>query len=184
MSPAGGPGAPARVVLALGSNLGAREDVLRSAVAALDAVDGLEVTAVSPVVETDPVGPDQPDYLNAVVLARTVLDPLALLAACQAVEAAHGRVRGERWGARTLDVDVVDYAGRRSAGPALVLPHPRAHERAFVLVPWLATDPGAVLATSSGPVPVADLLARLDPAAPGGPGGVRPRPDVALAGRP
>lgn len=181
MTPDEPPAGPVPAVLALGSNLGDRVATLRSAVAALDAADGVHVVRVSPVVETDPVGPEQPDYLNAVVLVETTLSPLALLAACQRVEDAHGRERLVRWGARTLDVDVVDVAGAVASGPGLDLPHPRARERAFVLVPWLAADPDAVLPGPDGPARVADLLAALDADAPGGPAGVRPRPDVALA---
>ncbi len=148
------------VVLALGTNLGDRGAVLRSAVAALGAVDGLAVQRVSPVVETDPVGgPEQPDYLNAVVLATTSLTASELLAACQGVEAAHDRVREIRWGPRTLDVDVITYGVTVSGDPVLTLPHPRAHERAFVLVPWTLADPDAVLPGPSGGT-VADLAAR------------------------
>ncbi|WP_369070527.1 2-amino-4-hydroxy-6-hydroxymethyldihydropteridine diphosphokinase [Kineococcus terrestris] len=155
-----------RVVLALGANTGDRAGTLRSAVAALRALDGLVVDAVSPVVETDPVGgPEQPDFLNAVVLARTSLAPLALLDACQGVEAAHGldRAAKVRWGPRPLDVDVVDLEGARGVhgGGRLVVPHPRAHERAFVLAPWAALDPAALLPGPGGgrARAVADLLA-------------------------
>jgi dihydroneopterin aldolase/2-amino-4-hydroxy-6-hydroxymethyldihydropteridine diphosphokinase len=163
-------------VLALGTNVGDRVATLVSAVAALDATPGLTVRRASPVVETEPVGgPEQPDYLNAVVLVTTALSPRALLAACQAVEAGHGRERTVRWGPRTLDVDVIDYAGLVAAAPDLELPHPRAHERAFVLQPWAAVDPDAVLMTPAGPCPVRDLLAgALDR------DGVRPGPDVVL----
>ncbi|GAB7192741.1 2-amino-4-hydroxy-6-hydroxymethyldihydropteridine diphosphokinase [Kineococcus sp. NUM-3379] len=170
------PAAVRPAVLALGTNLGDRAGTLRSAVRALAALPGVRVRAVSPVVETDPVGgPAQPDYLNAVVLVDTELSPPALLDACQQVEAAHGRDRSAaaaRWGARTLDVDVVDHGGLTVSGERLTLPHPRAHERAFVLVPWLAVDPAAVLPGPGGG-PVADLLAAL------GGDGVRPT-EVAL----
>jgi 2-amino-4-hydroxy-6-hydroxymethyldihydropteridine diphosphokinase len=143
-----------RVVLSLGSNLGDRHATLDAAVGALAA--RLSVVAVSPYYETAPVGgPDQPGYLNAVVLADTDLPPRELLAFCQSVEAAAGRVRLERWGPRTLDVDVVTYGSVVSADPDLTLPHPRAHERAFVLRPWLDVDPAAEL---PGHGRVADLL--------------------------
>jgi len=171
-------GAP--VVLALGSNLGDGAPTLGSAVAALAATPGLTVTAVSPVVRTEPVGgPEQPPYLNAVVLGVTALAPLELLAACVRVEQAHGRTRSVRWGPRTLDVDVVDYAGVVSRAAELTLPHPRAAQRAFVLAPWLAVDPGATLSTPDGdpPVPVRELLAAAPDA-----GGVRPGPDLVLGG--
>ena len=151
------------VVLALGGNLGDRLATLRAALPALAAIPGTSLTAVSPVYETDPVGgPPQPPYLNAVVLARTTQSPPALLAHTQAVEAALGRVRAERWGPRTLDVDLVvvdELIGDVSAAPALTLPHPRAHERAFVLAPWHDVDPEAVL---PGRGRVADLLAGLE----------------------
>ena len=164
------------VVLALGTNLGEREAVLRSAVAALSAVDGLTVRRVSPVVETAPVGgPQQPDYLNAVVLASTSLPARELLAACQQVETEHDRVREVRWGPRTLDVDVVSYGTTVSDDPVLTLPHPRAHERAFVLVPWSAADPEAVL-----PGPNGGRVADLAGAAPDR-AGVRQRADVEIA---
>ncbi|HZI97035.1 MAG TPA: 2-amino-4-hydroxy-6-hydroxymethyldihydropteridine diphosphokinase [Actinomycetales bacterium] len=140
------PAQPVPVVLALGSNLGDSAATLTSAVAVLDDVDSLTVDRVSPVVQTAPVGgPDQGDYLNAVVLAVTTLSPHQLLAAVHVVEAAHGRTRETRWGARTLDVDVIAYGELVCAGERLEVPHPRAHERAFVLVPWAAVDPDAVL---------------------------------------
>jgi dihydroneopterin aldolase/2-amino-4-hydroxy-6-hydroxymethyldihydropteridine diphosphokinase len=170
------PTAPVPAVLALGANLGDRGATLRSAVVALAATDGVEVTGVSPVVETVPVGgPEQPDYLNAVVLVRTSLAPRALLVAAHAVEALHGRERAERWGPRTLDVDVVDYDGLVATSPDLALPHPRAAGRAFVLAPWLAADPGAVLHAEGGAAPVRDLLDRAADRE-----GVRPCPDVVL----
>jgi dihydroneopterin aldolase / 2-amino-4-hydroxy-6-hydroxymethyldihydropteridine diphosphokinase len=159
--------AEVEVVLALGANLGNRAETLRAAVRELDATPGLRVRAVSAPVETDPVGgPDQPDYLNAVVVARTTLPPAELLAACHRVEADHGRERVVRWGARTLDVDLVAYGEPETAGevrsdaPELTLPHPRAHERAFVLAPWQQVQPQARLRLPDGSVhPVAELLA-------------------------
>jgi dihydroneopterin aldolase/2-amino-4-hydroxy-6-hydroxymethyldihydropteridine diphosphokinase len=149
------------VVLALGANLGDRAGTLRAAVRELDAAPGISVRAVSDPVATDPVGgPDQPDYLNAVVLAETTLAPDELLAVCHRVEADHGRERVVRWGARTLDVDVVAYGAVVSDAPELTLPHPRAHERAFVLAPWHQVSPAATLRLPDGTVrPVADLLA-------------------------
>jgi dihydroneopterin aldolase / 2-amino-4-hydroxy-6-hydroxymethyldihydropteridine diphosphokinase len=144
--------AEVEVVLALGANLGDRAQTLRAAVRELDATPGLTVRAVSDPVATDPVGgPDQPDYLNAVVVAETTLPPERLLAACHAVEAQHGRERTVRWGARTLDVDVVAYGEPDSPGEVvsdaadLTLPHPRAHQRAFVLAPWHQVRPDARL---------------------------------------
>ena len=158
------------VVLALGANLGDRAATLAAAVAGLVAVDGLAVHAVSPVFASAAVGgPPQPDYLNAVVLARTTLAPDAVLAACQGVEAAAGRKRSVRWGPRTLDVDVIAYGTPGTpdevllCGPDLTLPHPRAYLRAFVLAPWAALDPRAVLRLPDGTLAsVTALLAAAD----------------------
>jgi dihydroneopterin aldolase/2-amino-4-hydroxy-6-hydroxymethyldihydropteridine diphosphokinase len=153
------PREPVPVVLALGTNLGDRLMILRSALEDLRETEGLEVRAVSPVLETDPVGgPEQPDYLNAVVVAETTLSPREVLAAVNVIEAGHGRERNVRWGPRTLDIDVISYDSLRSYDEELTLPHPRAHQRAFVLAPWLAADPEAVLLTETGPEKVADLL--------------------------
>jgi dihydroneopterin aldolase / 2-amino-4-hydroxy-6-hydroxymethyldihydropteridine diphosphokinase len=161
-----------RAVLALGSNLGDRLETLQRAVDALAATPGLDVAAVSPVYETDPVGgPDQPDYLNAVVLADTSLLPGALLGRAHEIEAAAQRTREVRWGPRTLDIDVIAYGGQTSSDPELILPHPRAHERAFVLAPWLDIDPSAEL---PGHGRIAGLLAALSGQ------GVRRRGDMAL----
>ncbi|GIH98255.1 2-amino-4-hydroxy-6-hydroxymethyldihydropteridine diphosphokinase [Planobispora takensis] len=160
-----------KAVLALGSNLGDRFGTLQGALDALFDAPGLRFTAVSPVYETDPVGgPEQGPYLNAVVTAETSLEPRALLDRAQGVENAFGRVRAERWGARTLDVDLITVGDVVSGDPLLTLPHPRAHERAFVLVPWLQADPEAVLGGRS----VAGLLAGLDK------GYVRLRSDLTL----
>lgn len=170
------------VVVALGSNLGDRGETLRSAVGALAARPGVTVVAVSPVVETDPVGGpvDQPPYLNAVALARTDLEPDALLRLLHEIEGEHGRTREIRWGARTLDLDLIQYGRPGSAAevcreaPELTLPHPRAAERAFVLVPWDLVDPAARLRMGKGGDgirPVRELLAHLDRS------GVRPGPE-------
>lgn len=177
---------PREGVLALGANLGDRAGTLTAAVAELAATPGLEVVGVSPVVETEPVGgPEQPPYLNAVVAVRSTLTPHALLAACLAVERRHGRERRVRWAARTLDVDVVSYGGLVLRTPDLVLPHPRAATRGFVLAPWAALDPDARLELPGGAARVVDLLAELTggqgaDAPPAGVPGVRPRPDVRL----
>lgn len=158
------PAVPVEVVLALGSNLGERATTLASAVAALDAAEGVAVQRVSPVVETDPVGgPEQGPYLNAVLVARTTLSPHSLLAATQAVEDTHSRLRQTRWGARTLDVDIITYGGLVSRGDRLEVPHPRAHGRAFVLAPWALVAPDAELPGAGGGR-VADLAARADDA--------------------
>ncbi|MFI2739130.1 2-amino-4-hydroxy-6-hydroxymethyldihydropteridine diphosphokinase [Streptomyces sp. NPDC018711] len=165
---------PHWAVLALGANLGNRLETLQGAVDALGDTPGLRVKAVSPVYETAPWGVDpgsQPSYLNAVALVRTTLPPSSLLERAHAVEEAFHRVREERWGARTIDVDIVAYADVVSEDPVLTLPHPRAHLRAFVLAPWHDVDPDAQL---PGHGPIADLLADL------GREGVTPRPDLEL----
>ena len=134
-------------MLALGSNLGDRLELLQGAVDALADTPELTVLAVSPVYETDPVGgPDQPDYLNAVVVAEGPHPPRTLLERALAIEDAFDRVRDVRWGPRTLDVDVIAVGDlrRRRARPAACRTRGRA-ERAFVLVPWLDVDPAAAL---------------------------------------
>lgn len=170
MSLAGsGPGR--KVVLALGSNLGDKPGILQGGVDAIAAIPEVQLMTVSPVYETVPVGgPPQPDYLNAVLLARTTLPSRVLLDRLHEVEAAFDRVRKVRWGPRTLDVDIITVEGERSDDPVLTLPHPRAHERAFVLAPWHDADPGAEL---PGHGRVAALLAAV------GSHGIR-RSDVAL----
>ncbi|VXB87917.1 2-amino-4-hydroxy-6-hydroxymethyldihydropteridinepyrophosphokinase [Arthrobacter sp. 9AX] len=136
-----------KVVLALGSNLGERNETLTEAVA--DLVDPQEVRllAVSPIVQTKAVGgpAGQPDFLNMVITAETSLTPKELLGHCQAVENKHHRVREVRWGPRTLDVDIIIYGDLRSDDPVLTLPHPRAAGRAFVLYPWSLIEPAATL---------------------------------------
>ena len=161
-----------RAALSLGSNQGNRLETLQGAIDALAETDGVEVAAVSGVFETDPVGgPQQPDYLNAVVVVLTTLSARDLLARAHEIEQRFGRVRTERWGPRTLDVDIVAVGDERVDEPDLVVPHPRAAERAFVLLPWLDADPDAAL---PGRGPVAGLLTGLDTK------GVRPRSDVSL----
>ncbi|MFD0316493.1 2-amino-4-hydroxy-6-hydroxymethyldihydropteridine diphosphokinase [Streptomyces flavalbus] len=149
---------PQRAVVSLGSNLGNRLENLQGAVDALEDTPGLRIKAVSPVYETEPWGVEpgsQPSYFNAVVVLKTTLPPSSLLERAHAVEEAFHRVRDEHWGPRTLDVDIVAYADVVSDDPQLTLPHPRAHERAFVLAPWHDVDPDAQL---PGRGPVADLL--------------------------
>jgi len=131
-----------RAYLGIGSNLGDRLSYLQLAVDQLAAADGVTVVAVSPVYETAPVGgPEQPDYLNAVVAVDTALTPHALLRVAQAVEAEGERVRTVRWGPRTLDVDVLLVGDERVDDADLVVPHPRMSERSFVLVPLADLDP-------------------------------------------
>jgi 2-amino-4-hydroxy-6-hydroxymethyldihydropteridine diphosphokinase len=136
-----------RAVIALGSNLGERNDTLSGAVA--DLVDPPEVRllAISPIFQTKPVGgpPGQPDFLNMVIAVETTWAPPDLLRHCHAVEQKHLRVRDVRWGPRTLDADIIVYGDLVSSDPELTLPHPRAAERAFVLYPWSLIDPAAEL---------------------------------------
>lgn len=136
-------------VLSLGSNLGDRRAHLR---AGLDVIGArLPVRAVSPLYETAPVGvTDQPAFLNCVVLVDDD-DPSRVWSAARAAEDTRGRLRSRRWGPRSLDVDVIAVDAIGSDDPLLTLPHPRAHERAFVLRPWLDVDPNAFLA-GRGPV--------------------------------
>jgi 2-amino-4-hydroxy-6-hydroxymethyldihydropteridine diphosphokinase len=133
---------------------------LQGCVDAIAGIPEVQVMTVSPVYETAPVGgPPQPDYLNAVLLARTTLPSRVLLDRLHEVEAAFERVRDVRWGPRTLDIDIITVEGEVSDDPELTLPHPRAYERAFVLAPWHDMDPGAVL---PGHGTVAALLATAD----------------------
>lgn len=144
-------------VLSVGSNVGDRWAALRVAVDAFRPW----LQAASPVYQTPPWGPvPQDDYFNAVLIAAdTGAEPITWLQRAHAAEAAAGRTRDLRWGPRTLDVDVITVDDRVSADPELTLPHPRAAERAFVLVPWLAADPAAVLSGRA----VASLVAALPP---------------------
>ncbi|GHA31975.1 2-amino-4-hydroxy-6-hydroxymethyldihydropteridine diphosphokinase [Streptomyces tauricus] len=165
---------PERAVISLGSNLGNRLETLQGAVDALEDTPGVRVKAVSPVYETEPWGvaaDSQPSYFNAVVVLKTTLPPSSLLERAHAVEEAFHRVRDERWGPRTIDVDIVAYADLVSDDPTLTLPHPRAHERAFVLAPWNDVEPEAQL---PGRGPVAQLLAAVTR------DGVAPRADLEL----
>ncbi len=160
------------VVLSMGSNIADKLANLQLGVCVV-CRGGLSCQAVSGVYQTAPVGgPEQDDYLNAVLLAATSLPPGQVLARCQEAEEAAGRVRSVRWGPRTLDVDVIAYGDQVSTDPELTLPHPRAHERAFVLMPWLEVAPDASL---PGLGRVVDLLAVT------GTAGVRRLPDLRLA---
>lgn len=164
-----------RVALGLGANLGDRVAALQGAVDLLAPL--LRDAAVSSVYETAPFGgpPDQPDYANAVLVGSTDLEPHALLAAAHDAEQAWHRTREVRWGPRTLDVDVLAVGDLVLHDPDLVIPHPWAHERGFVLVPWAEVHPGAVI-PGHGPVPglAASAVAR------DGSDVVRRRDDVAL----
>ncbi|HVT21010.1 MAG TPA: 2-amino-4-hydroxy-6-hydroxymethyldihydropteridine diphosphokinase [Mycobacteriales bacterium] len=143
-------------VVSLGSNLGDRGARLRRGVEVLGMHCAVQV--VSAVYETAAVGlTDQPAFLNVVAFLDTA-DPEAAFVAAQSAENSQGRLRSRRWGPRSLDVDIIDVDGRISTDPRLTLPHPRAHERAFVLVPWLDLDRAATL---PGHGPVRRLVAGL-----------------------
>jgi 2-amino-4-hydroxy-6-hydroxymethyldihydropteridine diphosphokinase len=148
-----------RAFLGLGSNLGDRLANLQRAVDLLDATPGIRVVRTSRVYETAPVGPPQPDYLNAVAEVRTALTARELLDACLEAERALGRVRAERWGPRTADIDVLTFGVEHFDEPGLTVPHPRMHERAFVLVPLLELEPDPPL---PGGRSVRDLRSDLD----------------------
>ena len=159
----GGRPRPAVAVVALGTNLGDREAALESALTELAALPLTDLVRTSAVVETVAVttsGEDAsaPRYLNAVALVATRLAPSVLLERLHEVEAHHGRERRERWGDRTLDLDLISYGDVVSDDPRLTLPHPRAGERTFVLAPWAEVDAAAEL---PGVGAVADLLERL-----------------------
>ena len=155
-------GRPVRAFLGLGSNLGDRLANVQQAVDRLARTEGIRVARASRVYETDPVGPPQPDYLNAVVEVETMLRPRSLLEACLGVEVAMGRVRGERWGPRLVDVDVLTYGDEQIDEPGLTVPHPRLAERLFVLEPLFELDPALEV---PGEGPLEALLAKLHSAA-------------------
>lgn len=149
---------PHRVVLALGSNLGDSAETL--AMAIKEIAEFVEEIRTSSYYLTEPVGgPAQPNYLNAVLIGETELTAEELLTRVQEIEARHGRTRTEHWGARTLDIDLIDFDSKPWTSEGLTLPHPRARQRAFVLLPWLEVDPEAVLI---GFGKVESLLATLD----------------------
>ena len=137
-------------VLALGSNLGDRGETLHSAIEQLGAHPKIRVLEKSPLVESSAVtesGLDEskPNYLNGVVKIATKLSPKKLLEATSQIELSHGRVRERRWESRSLDIDIITYENKKQESKNLTLPHPRAHERAFVLVPWSLMDSEAQL---------------------------------------
>ena len=127
--------------IAMGSNLGPSAQILAGAIAALENHPQIHGVITSPIYRTAPVGPPQPDYLNQCVRFATDIAPEALLAVLLGIEAQFGRVRRERWGARHLDLDLLLYGDRQITQPGLQVPHPRMHERVFVLVPLVAIAP-------------------------------------------
>lgn len=150
----------ARVYIGLGSNL---DDPAKHVVEALDAIDKTpqcRLIAVSSSYRSIAVGPgEQPDYVNAAALVETTLSPLALLDVLQAIELQHGRVRDIRWGARTLDLDILLYDNQELDSERLILPHPRAHERDFVLKPLADIDASLCFPNGHG---VVDYLREAD----------------------
>jgi 2-amino-4-hydroxy-6-hydroxymethyldihydropteridine diphosphokinase len=146
-----------KAVIALGANIGNPKEQMDIAVALLK--ESLEVSAISSYFTTAPVGgPEQPDYLNAVCIAESELPAADLLALLHGIEKALGRERIERWGPRTIDLDLIQYGTILSYADELLLPHPRAHERRFVLEPWCEIEPDALLLTHGK---ISDLLAQL-----------------------
>lgn len=149
------PPQPVGAVIALGGNLGDVEPTFRAALAELHRVTGIQVQSVSPLVRTAPEGgTDQPDYLNAVARVQTSLSPRELLGACNGIEVLHGRDRSVPGSARTLDLDIISYDGVSGVTADLTLPHPRAHQRGFVMLPWSHMEPDVVFEPHG---PVVDL---------------------------
>lgn len=154
----------------LGSNVGDRLANLRAAVTALARTDGIEVARTSSVYETDPVGPPQPDFLNAVVEVETSLGPAELLQTLKAIERELGRTPSERWGPREIDLDLLLYGDASSSSDELTVPHPEISRRAFVLVPLAEIAPHAVVDGRSagelaGSTPVAGVRSFAPPSA-------------------
>jgi 2-amino-4-hydroxy-6-hydroxymethyldihydropteridine diphosphokinase len=146
-----------KLVLALGSNLGNRESNIEEAVSELENI--IEITHLSTMHETAPVGgPKQGDYLNAVLIGESELTPHELLALTSKIESKLGRVREVRNGPRTIDIDIIVFGEIQINTPDLQIPHPRAHQREFVLAPWLEIDPDAQI---PGRTSVAKILAEL-----------------------
>lgn len=146
-----------KAVVALGANIGNPREQIDVAIALLR--EATEVKAVSSYFVTKPVGgPEQPDYLNAVCILESELPALDLLAVLQGIEKSLGRERDVRWGPRTIDLDLIQYGSLLSAAAELELPHPRAHERRFVLEPWFEIEPDAILLTHGK---ISELLAQL-----------------------
>ena len=137
-------------IIALGANLGDRKATITSAIKAMRAIEGIKVIDKSGLVESfafteNGLDETAPRYLNGVVAIETKLKPKKLLEELRAIETAHGRVRLSRWGSRTLDIDIITYGTLIKETKLLTVPHPRAHERAFVLVPWAQLEPDAIL---------------------------------------
>jgi 2-amino-4-hydroxy-6-hydroxymethyldihydropteridine diphosphokinase len=146
-----------KAVISLGANIGNPEEQMQLAIAMLR--EATEVIALSSIYTTEPVGgPEQPNYLNAICIAESDLPAADLLALLHGIEKTLGRERLERWGPRTIDLDLIQYGTILSSAEELELPHPRAHERKFVLEPWLEVEPDAILLTHGK---VSELLEQL-----------------------
>jgi 2-amino-4-hydroxy-6-hydroxymethyldihydropteridine diphosphokinase len=160
-APSGGEAAAERAAIALGSNLGDRRANLDGAVARLGASPGIRLLARSAWHWSAPVGPPQPDYLNGCAVLETTLTPEALLDRLLAIERQFGRLRGERWGPRTLDLDLIFFGQRQLRGARLQVPHPCLRERAFVLEPLAEIAPGWIdPVTGRSVAQLADALRR------------------------
>lgn len=152
------------VVLALGSNLGDRAAILRSAVTAIDKLEEFHVTRVSEIYASaaltqQGISDTEPEYLNLVLLGQCSTSAGSLLTELQSIELKHGRQRGKRWAARTLDIDIVKFGDITANDPALTIPHPEASRRAFVVMPWLSIQPDASL---PGLAPLRELAVRFN----------------------
>lgn len=150
-------------VLSLGANLGDRRATIEAAIGRIAKTKGIKLLKQSEIYESVALtdsgyDPEQPSYLNAVVQVETALKPKALLAALNEIENEFGRIRIQRWAPRTLDIDIITYGFELIETKSLIVPHPRAFERSFVLVPWLEIEPDAIL---PGRGSVADLVAEL-----------------------
>lgn len=146
-----------KAVISLGANIGNPEEQMQLAIAMLR--EATDVIALSSIFTTEPVGgPEQPNYLNAICIAESDLPAADLLSLLHGIEKTLGRERIERWGPRTIDLDLIQYGTILSSAQELELPHPRAHERKFVLEPWLEIEPDAILLTHGK---VSELLEQL-----------------------
>jgi 2-amino-4-hydroxy-6-hydroxymethyldihydropteridine diphosphokinase len=150
-------------VLSLGANLGDRKVTIEAAIARISETKGIKLLKQSEIYESVALtdsgyDPEQPRYLNAVVQVESGLKPKALLAALNEIENEFGRIRLQRWAPRTLDIDIITYGFELIETKSLIIPHPRAFERSFVLVPWLEIDPDAIL---PGRGSVAQLVSEL-----------------------
>jgi 2-amino-4-hydroxy-6-hydroxymethyldihydropteridine diphosphokinase len=146
-----------KAVISLGANIGNPEEQMQLAIAMLR--EATDVVALSSIYATEPVGgPEQPNYLNAICIAESDLPAADLLALLHGIEKTLGRERIERWGPRTIDLDLIQYGTILSSAQELELPHPRAHERKFVLEPWCEIEPDAILLTHGK---ISELLEQL-----------------------